>query len=524
MKTVRMPSAVFMFVVATLGSVYGYQSHYGPSGLIYYDKAKSYGGYNLFTPLRPGPAPDFKHHATYLIDMEGNIIKSWPLPKYGYTIEKHTQFLDNGNLLRRISNSTWEDGWQASWPGTDPAASPTDAGRLQELDWDGNIVYEIADKRPGYTHHHDFVKIWNRKLQAYTILSVATRAITHQQAIAAGADPRKRDDYTSAPDGVVEFDLRGNVVWEWNIFDHLVQDLDRTKANYGVVKDNPRKLDVNFGRGRSGNWIHMNSLDYNEALGQVVVNNSVDSEFYVIDHQGTFVAGDPAASIAMAASDEGDFLFRWGNPSVSDAGAGMTYSEEDGASDGDQQVFFSHDIQWIRPTAYAGGPALPGAGNFLIFDNGTRHLAGGVAYSALLEINPYDGPKEQGRYVPQEKAGYRNIRVYTGNRKTSNQVVWFYAAKDPASFWSRHISGLTRLPNGNTLATAATWGQIIEITPDNEVVWEFKLPITTERGPVKVLQDGDIAQTFVTYRYGPDHPALRGRDLTPKGRITDLDR
>jgi hypothetical protein len=160
----------------------------------------------------------------------------------------------------------------------------------------------------------------------------------------------------------------------------------------------------------------------------------------------------------------------------------------------------------------------------LIFDNGTRHLAGGVAYSALLEINPYDGPKEQGRYVPQEKAGYRNVRVYTGNRKTSNQVVWFYAAKDPASFWSRHISGLTRLPNGNTLATAATWGQIIEITPDNEVVWEFKLPITTERGPVKVLQDGDIAQTFVTYRYGPDHPALRGKDLTPKGHITDLDR
>lgn len=522
MTRMRMPAAVVMCTAAMLGSVYAYQSHYGPTGLIHYDKAKSYGGYNLFTPLRPGPAPDFKHHATYLIDMEGNIVKSWPLPKYGYTIEKHAHFLDNGNLLRRIGNSTWEDGWDERWPGTNPASSPTDPGRIQELDWDGNVVYEIAEKRRGYTHHHDFVKIWNRKLQAYTILSVASKNITHEQAIARGADPKKRDDYTSFPDGVVEFDLRGNVIWEWNIFDHLVQDLDPQKANYGAVKDHPGRLDVNFGRGRSGNWIHMNSLDYNETLGQIVVNNSVDSEFYVIDHQGTFVPGDATASIAMAAGKAGDFVFRWGNPSVSDSGAGQSYSEAGGASDGDQQVFFSHDIQWIRPAAYSGGPSLPGAGNFLIFDNGTRHLTG-VAYSALLEINPYSGPMEKGVYVPQEKAGYRNVRAYTGNRRTSNQVVWLYASKDPASFWSRHISGLTRLPNGNTLATAATWGQVIELTPDNEVVWEFKLPITTERGPVKVLHDGEVAQTFVTYRYGTDHPALRGKDLTPKGHITDLE-
>ena len=510
-------------VVAVMGTVYGYQSHYGPSGLIYYDKAKSYGGYNLITPLRPGPAPDFGYHATYLIDMEGNLIHSWPLPKYGYTIEKQLQFLDNGNLLRRISNSTWTYGWDASWPGTDPAASKTDVARLQELDWDGNIVYEIVDRRPGYTHHHTFEKIFNRKLNAYTILSVASRNITHEQAIAAGADPKKRDDYTSFPDGVVEFDLAGNVIWEWNIFDHLVQDVDRTKANYGVVKDHPEKLDVNFGRGRSGNWIHMNSMDYNETLGQIVVNNSVDSEFYVIDHQGTFVSGDPAASIAMAASDKGDFLFRWGNPTVFDAGPGQSYSEAEGASDGDQQVFFSHDIQWIRPTAYAGGPALPGAGHFLIFDNGTRHIATGYAYSAVLEINPYDGPMEKGVYIPQQKAGYRNVRVYSGARRTSNQVVWMYASKDPASFWSRHISGISRLPNGNTMVTAATWGQLFELTPDGEVVWEYKLPIVADKGPRKVLEDGDVAQTFVTFRYGPDHPALRGKDLRPKGLLSDLD-
>ena len=81
MKMVQLPF-IAIFVTATLTSVLAYQSHYGPSGVTYYDKAKSYGGYTLFTPLRPGPAPEFPNNATYLIDMEGNVVKTWTLPKY----------------------------------------------------------------------------------------------------------------------------------------------------------------------------------------------------------------------------------------------------------------------------------------------------------------------------------------------------------------------------------------------------------------------------------------------------------
>ena len=116
--------------------------------------------------------------------MEGNVVHTWPLPKYGYTVEKQGFLLENGNLLRRIGTGFWAGGWDESWPGTDPSESETDTARMQELDWDGNIVYEIVDTRPGYRHHHDFVKIWNEQLQANTILSVATRNITHEEAIA----------------------------------------------------------------------------------------------------------------------------------------------------------------------------------------------------------------------------------------------------------------------------------------------------------------------------------------------------
>ena len=77
------------------------------------------------------------------------------------------------------------------------------------------------------------------------------------------------------------------------------------------------------------------------------------------------------------------------------------------------------------------------------------------------------------------------------------------------------------MPNGNTLATLGAWGDIVELTPAGEVVWEYKVPTTAARGAVKVLQDGDINHVFLAFRYGPDHPALRGRNLTPRGKITD---
>ena len=34
------------------------------------------------------------------------------------------------------------------------------------------------------------------------------------------------------------------IVWEWDLWDHLVQDYDESKPNYGSVEDNPQLFDV----------------------------------------------------------------------------------------------------------------------------------------------------------------------------------------------------------------------------------------------------------------------------------------
>ena len=100
---------------------------------------------------------------------------------------------------------------------------------------------------------------------------------------------------------------------------------------------------------------------------------------------------------------------------------------------------------------------LPGAGNMLVFDNGGPSGYGGTepgglpsrfsrSYSRVLEFNPI-----------------------------TFEVVWQYGAADSAeTFSSVFLSNAQRLPNGNTMITIGTKGRLIEVTPENKVVWEYQ--------------------------------------------------
>ena len=485
--------AIGVALIISMGSAYAYEALHGPTELIYYNKENAYNGYTLFAPF------EGNIHYSFLIDMEGNVCHEWNLGNA--RPEKHSRLLEDGHLIWAIK-------------------AGRERVKYQELDWDGNVLWTVQDNREGYGSHHDFRKIWNKKLNAHTVLVVSTKRVTHEEAIARGCDPKLRSNYTSAPDGLVELDLKGNVVWEWNVFDHLIQDVDPTKENYvgkgKTIADYPQKMDANFGGGRAGDWIHTNSLDYNSTLDHIVTNNSSNSEFYVIDHGATFVAGDPEKSIELAASDAGDFLYRWGNPAVYDSGDSPSIQSEGQRSDnGHKQAFFTHDIQWIRD-------GLPGAGNFLIFDNGEKRP--GETYSSIIEINPYKGAMQNGVYVSEVEAGYSRPKGGKGPAPLrSNQIVWSYKSKSTQSFYSGHISGAQRLPNGNTLICSGRWGHFFEVTAKGECVWEYINPVT--KGGIKTFIDDQprgYMDVFRCLRYGVDYPGLAGRDLTPKGPITKI--
>ena len=90
----------------------------------------------------------------------------------------------------------------------------------------------------------------------------------------------------------------------------------------------------------------------------------------------------------------------------------------------------------------------------------------------------------------------------------------------PEMMLSGIMSGIQLLPNGNVLICVARPGYIFEMTPDNQIVWEYKTPFSdgqpVEQGTVLSTSDN---VTFLLQRYPADYSAFDGRDLTSQGYI-----
>ncbi len=80
------------------------------------------------------------------------------------------------------------------------------------------------------------------------------------------------------------------------------------------------------------------------------------------------------------------------------------------------------------------------------------------------------------------------------------------------------------MPNGNTLICEGAPGRLFEVTPNSQIVWEYINPMFAPSGQVAGgTVTGQANSIFRAHRYGPDHPALRGKDLDP-GRYANLNR
>jgi hypothetical protein len=538
MKKISVALFVCIFLAVTVSSALAVESFYGPTELIQYDASKAYNGYTLFTPFRQ-KAGEFW---TYLIDMEGFVVHSFVHPN---NPGLHAMLLENGNFLRGYNPP---DAAAADTYGVMRAGGA--AGGLQELDWNGNVLVDLPWYSENYRQHHDFHKIWNNQLGEYTYIMVAWFRKDYTDAANLGAAEANRAGYEDgwSPDGVVELRADGTLVWAWTFADHQMTTnpdgdaavapwLDatglytNTPAAIGNPEDYPEKLDINFdtaahGSGGSPNprpdMNHVNSLDYNQALDQITLNARQHDEFYVIDHGATFVSTtDWAANIAAAAGPAGDFIYRWGNPE--------TYNQHieyaGYRTRGQHQMWASHDIQWINDYAWepdASGQglwpdppasaALPGAGNFLIFDNNTNNPT--ARRSGALEINGYldDTLTDTGDYVNPPDAGYAGSGY-------SNQLVWAYRDLE-GTFYSSYISGSQRLPNGNTVNMSGATGHMFEVTEDGEVVWEYINPIFVDAFTFQTNETERSFPVFRCHRYGPDFPGLAGKNLTPRSTLT----
>jgi hypothetical protein len=444
-------------------------------------------GYVLYSPLSSG--------TTYLLDTEGRAVHTWESEFAPHSL----YLLPNGDLLR---------------PGRDPQARKFTAGgamgMLQRFDWEGNLLWQWKLSDENRILHHDVEPLPNGNL-----LANGWEVKTREEALAAGRRPDLIPEEGLWTDFVVEIEPLppddARIVWEWNAWDHMVQDYDPDAANYGDPSDHPEKIDLNAGgpqveidaeqlaelralgyipdtaEGEEAeaegsdlrpDFLHVNSVDWHPELDQIAMTPPERGEVWVIRRP---------RSTEEAAGPTGDLIYRWGNPETYGRGTAE-----------DKRLFFPHDVQWIPP-------GYPGEGNMTIFNNGNGRPEG--AWSSVEEIVP--PLEEDGSYELEPGAAYGPA-----------EPVWSYRAAEPETFYAPFISGAHRLPNGNTFVTSGPKGRFFEVTADGRTVWEFWNPYW---GNVRESDgtrpwSGDDRLLFGVWRaekLTPDHPGLAGRDLAP---------
>ena len=235
-------------------------------------------GYTLFSPMSTT--------TSYLIDHDGREVHHWVSPG-GHRPGMSAYLLDDGSLLR-ASNIAQTAVGNFSGGGT--------AGKVERISWEGDLLWSFEYSSTDYISHHDIEPMPNGN-----ILMIAWEAKTEQEGLQAGRNPAIASDAPGGsngvwPDKIVEIQPNGttggDVVWSWHAWDHLVQDYDPSKDNYGVVADHPELLDINFvdaagAQAGKADWMHCNGIDYNPILDQIALSCKNMNEIYIIDHSTT---------------------------------------------------------------------------------------------------------------------------------------------------------------------------------------------------------------------------------------------
>ncbi len=385
-------------------------------------------GMILFTPYNSQDSIN----VTYLTDHHFNEINTW----------EHEQNLVPASMPYLNQDSTI---WYPCKSSNPTMVSGGVGGLIQKLDWNNDIVWEFSISNDSLQHHHDIEPMPNGN-----ILIIAWSRKNLHDAQSMGREIIETPLQQMWSESIFEIKPIGSdsaeIVWEWHLWDHLVQDVNPNLSNYGVISEHPELLNINLGQVGFGmssfgsdnaDWIHFNSIDYNPYLDQIVLSSRMMNEIYIIDHSTT--TQEAASHSGGNSGKGGDFLYRWGNPQNYDRG-----------TDADRILGSQHSVSWIDAD-------YPGEGNLLIFNN----LQFGNN-SAVIEIstpNDFDG-----------NYALNNLEPYAPES-------WNWMFYNPSILMPQIIqSGAHRLENGNTFITTFSNAKMIEISMDGDILLEYSPP------------------------------------------------
>lgn len=445
-------------------------------------------GYIFFAPTNSA--------SVYLMNRKGEVVHEW---KGNYAIG--SQYLNDDGSITVLSVD----------PDFPVFNEGGEAGRIQKISWDSKMLWDFEYANEEHHAHHDIAELPNGN-----VLTIAWEAKPANAVIQAGRHPELTPGDGLWTTEIVEIQptdkTHGKIVWEWHIFDHLIQDFDKEKGNYGDVAAHPELLDFNLGEelpkpitqdsldiliakgwegrnatlgNRGSDVYHANAVNYNQELDQIAFSSYHLGEIFIIDHSTS--SAEAKGHTGGRWGKGGDFLYRWGNP--------QNYRQGDST---DRVTYNQHDVRWIEK-------GFPGSGNLTLFDNNIPLGRDSLRYSAALEIKPYVG--SEGHY-----------ELLDNKRYGPKEPTWKYVAKDTMSFHAPYVSGVQRMKNGNTFINEGPKGRFFEVTPEGEIVWEF---LNHFRGNIHkpngdpMPYDGWIYSGFRSNFIPSDHPAFKDKTLVP---------
>ena len=390
-------------------------------------------------------------NTTYLIDENLNIAHTWNMnTECNYTV----QLKENGNLVRGTKYNQNILGGAA------------DAGRVQEIDPQGNIVWDYIYSSADHLSHHDLTLIGdNVLLTAWEVKTAAELAAAGYTGNVGNSGKWPTHFIELEPDG----NGSANIIWEWHIWDHLCQDTDPNKPNYvNNISDHPELIDINMiqggggpGGGGGGDWFHVNGVDYNEELDQISFSSRFASEIYIIDHSTT--TAEAASHSGGNSGMGGDILYRWGNPS----NYGLS---------GPQIIPDAvHDVRWIT------NDGRPNGGYLQIFNNKGISSQQSTIDGIETPLDPNTG--------------------YTYLRNTGQAFYPFsYTTRYQCAYSAPGQSASDRMSNGNIFVNASGGqggaGVMYEVDPSGNIVW----------GPHTALGSNNGSQK--AFRYECNYPGI----------------
>ena len=380
-------------------------------------------------------------NTTYLIDENENIAHTWNLnTECNYTVA----LKKNGNLVRGTKNNG------------NTLSGAADAGRVQEIAPDGSIVWDFVYSDSEHLSHHDLTLVGDNVLiTAWEVKSAA-------EVTAAGYSTNSE----KWPTHFIELEDDGNgganIVWEWHIWDHMCQDIDPNGINYTAnISDHPELIDVNMIQaqggpgGGGGDWFHVNGVDYNEELDQIVFSSRFASEIYIIDHSTT--TAEAASHSGGNSGMGGDIMYRWGNPS--NYGISGTQVIPNAV----------HDARWIT------NDGRPNAGFLQIFNN--SGVSNNVSAIDGIET-PWDSISNS--YLRNPGQAFEPIS---------------YTTRYECAYSASGQSSSDRMSNGNIYVNASSGqggsGVMYEVDMSGNIIW----------GPYQ-------AATQKGFRYECDYPGI----------------